>query len=230
MKKSLIIASILLLVGILVACNTMQAGPAGGMPGGGPNGGGPVPSGENAQGQGEPQEVSLPIESKVGIGILKLEDTDLAVDSAKAEELLPLFKALKVLSTDNNTAVDEITALNTQIKNTMTAEQLTAIEDMGFTMQDIRTMMSSYGLTATAGTSSSSSSSNGDRNFGGGGPGGMPGGGMMGGVMSGNTSNSTTQATPNAAAAMTTSRKTAGGYNLTFVDPIIKLLQSKISG
>jgi hypothetical protein len=48
-------------------------------------------------------------------------------------------------------------------------------------------------------------------------------------VVSGQSSSrsSSTVATPNAAAALATSRKSAGGYNLTFVDPIIKLLESK---
>ncbi len=229
MKKSLIITSILVLVGILVACNTTQSGPISGMSGGRSAEGG-MPASGTQQAQGEPQEMELPIESKVGIGILKLEETDLAVDLEKAEELLPLFKALKVLSTDNNTAVDEISALNTQIKNTMTAEQLAAIENMEITMKDLRTMMGTYGLTGTTGgTTANSSNTNGQREFGGG-PGGMPGGGMMGGMMSGGQTNGSVQSTPNAAAAMTTSRKTAGGYNLTFADPIIKLLQSKITG
>lgn len=230
MKKSLIIASILLLAGILVACNTAQPGPGGGMPAGGATEG-VMPANGGQPPQGEPQEMELPIESKVGIGILKLEETELAVDESKAEELLPLFKALKVLSTDNNTAVDEISALNTQIKNTMTAEQLTAIENMEITMKDLRTMMGTYGLTGTTGGSpANSSNTNGQREFGGGGPGGMPGGGMMGGMMGGGPTNGSVQSTPNAAAAMTTSRKTAGGYNLTFADAVIKLLQSKITG
>lgn len=229
MKKSLIIASILVLVGILVACNTTQSGPIGGVSGRGSAEGG-MPVSGTQQALGEPQEMELPIESKVGVGILKLEETDLAMDKEKAEELLPLFKALKVLSTDNNTAVDEISALNTQIKNTMTAEQLAAIENLEITMKDLRTMMGTYGLTGTTGgTIANSSNTNGQREFGGGGPGGMPGGGMMGGMMSGGQTNGSVQSTPNAAAAMTTSRKTAGGYNLTFADPIIKVLQSKLA-
>ena len=63
------------------------------------------------------------------IGILKLEGTDQAVDAAEeAKELLPLFQALKTLSTNNNTAVDEITALNKQIKTSLTSDQLSAIK------------------------------------------------------------------------------------------------------
>lgn len=220
MKKNLMIAGILILVGILVACNTRPQMPSG-RPAGDANAGGPA---ENTGGNA--QSVGLPIESKVGIGILKLEGTDQAIDETTAKELLPLFKALKTLSTDNNTAVAEISALNTQIKNTLTAEQLTSIEKMEISMTDLRTLTESYGVSAT---NSSSTGSNSSRNQGMGGPGGMPGGGMMGGLMNAGGNSSSTQATPNAVAAMTDSRKSAGGYNLTFADAIIKLLQSKIT-
>lgn len=230
MKKNLIFVIILLMVGALAACSTQSA--QGGAPAGAPAAGGAAPAGgpngtgsSTGQSSGTATSAKIAIESKVGIGILKLEGTDQAVDAAKAQELLPLFKALKTLSTNNNTAVAEITALNTQIKNTMTADQLSAIENMNITTSELRTLLETYGVTSSASSSSSSSSSS---QGGMGGPGG-PDGAMMA-VMSGaSTTSSKTQATPNAAAAMTTSRKTAGGYNLTLVDPIIKLLQSKIT-
>ncbi len=139
MKKNLIIISILLLVGVLVACSSVQARPDGApsgrpaRPGGAGAAGEPgASSATGGQVNGTPQPLEMPLESKVGIGILKLEGTDQAVDETKAKELLPLFKALKVLSTETNTAVAEITALNTQIKNSMTADQLKAIEEYGY--------------------------------------------------------------------------------------------------
>jgi len=224
MKKSIIIASILVLAGILVACAARQQFPSGG-PGGGPQGGG---AGGQTGGGASTQTAELPLESKVGIGILKLEGTEQAVDAEEAKDLLVLFKALKTLSTESNTAVDEISALNVQIKNTLTADQLAAIEKMSITMDELRTMTQSYGVESTGSSSNSSSSSNSGGMEGPGGPGGM--GGMMGGMMGGGPeSSSSTQATPNAAAALTISRKAAGGYNLTFADAIIKLLESKIS-
>ncbi len=221
MKKSLFIISFLLLVGSLVACSTAPS--QGGAPASGAAGmrAGARPGSQNDGGN---QAASIPVEYKVGMGILKLDGTDQAVDAAKAKELLPLFKALKVLSSENNTAVAEITALNIQIKNTMTADQLTAIEKMNFSASDLKTLMDTYGITSSGSSSSSTSRTNGM-----GGPGG-PGGDMMM-VMGGGSANSSssTKATPNAAAALTISRKSAGGYNLTFVEPIIKLLESKIS-
>jgi len=139
-----------------------------------------------------------------------------------------LFKALKVLSSDNNTAVDEITGLNSQIKNTMSAEQLTAIEALKITMPELRTLMQTYGVNSSSSSSTSSTSSS-NRGGMGGGPGGMPGGGMMGGLVAAGGDTASTVATPNAVAAMTNSRNSAGGYNLTFADAIIKLLESKIT-
>lgn len=221
MKKNLILVVILLLVGTLVACSAAQSttsGVAANRPSG---------SGSASQTKGTSTASELPLESKVGIGILQLEGTDQAVDEAKAKELLPLFKALKTLSTNNNTAVDEITALNKQIKNTMTADQLTAIEKMSLTTAEIRTLMEKNGLLSANSASSSGSNSSSQGGFGG--PGGPPDAAMMAAMGGSGSTSSKTRATPNAAAAMNTSRKTAGGYNLTFAEPIIKLLESKIT-
>ncbi len=224
MKKSFVIAIILILIGVLAACSTRQSWSRNSTNGTQSNSQNPSFNAGAGQPDGNGQNTQLNLESKVGIGILKLEGTDQAVDEAKAKELLPLFKALKTLSSNNNTAVDEIRALNTQIKNTMTADQLAAIEKMELSYSDLKNLMDSYGLTSSSSSSSSSSNNGGDMMGGPGGPGGMPG--MM---MAAGGSSSSTKSTPNAAAAMTTARKSAGGYNLIFAEPIIKLLESKIS-
>jgi hypothetical protein len=220
MKKSLIFTSILLLVGVLVSCTGTQTLRNSNRSTGQGN--------ANSQGgstNGTTGSTELSLESIAGVGILKLEGTDQAIDAAKAAELLPLFKALKTLSTNNNTAVAEISALNSQIKNTLTADQLTAIQNLKITSSDVRTLMESNGLVTTGSSSGTRSNSSGQGGFGG-----PPDAAMMA-VMSGQTGSrtSSTQATPNAAAALATSRKSAGGYNLTFVDVIIKLLESKIT-
>jgi len=235
MKKTILITLILVLAGVLVACTalsgqggTAAGGPPSGNPGEGPGGAGRPGgvSGQSSTGSGTAQAETMPVDSIVGIGIIKLEGTESAIDSETAANLLPLFKALKALSTNSNTSVAEMTALNNQIKNSLTADQLTAIENLKITSADVAKLIKENGLTST--TSSSSSSSSGNRNNGG--MGGPPDGGMMM-IASGNTSSSstTTQATPNAVAALTTSRKNAGGYNLTFADMIIKILQKKVT-
>ena len=224
MKKTIIISLVLILAGVLVACTAISG--QGGAPAGGP--GGQPPSGAPGQapsGNSTEQAQTMPVESIVGIGIIKLEETDDAIDTETAETLLPLFKALKTLSTNSNTSVAEMTALNRQIKNTLTADQLTAIESLKITSVDVNKLLKENGLSTSSSTSSGSNSSSTRNNGGFGGP---PDGGMMM-MAAGNTTSSKTQATPNAVAALTSSRKSAGGYNLTFADIIIKILETKVT-
>ncbi len=239
MKKTIIISLVLILAGVLVACTAIpgQVGSSEGDPGGQPPSGaaGTVPGGaggpggakgQTSAGNSTEQVQTMPVESVVGIGIIKLEGTDEAIDTETAENLLPLFKALKTLSTNSNTSVAEMTALNRQIKNTLTADQLTAIESLKITSADVNKLLQENGLTSTT-SSSSTSNSSGNRNNGS--FGGPPDGGMMMMAAGNTTSSSKTQATPNAVAALTSSRKSAGGYNLTFADIIIKLLETKVT-
>jgi len=234
-KKTILITLILVLAGVLVACTALsgQGEASSGAPSGAP---GNIPAGAGRPGgapgqttsdSGTAQAETMPFDSIAGIGIIKLEGTESAIDSETAVNLLPLFKALKALSTNSNTSVAEMTALNNQIKNSLTADQLTAIENLKITSADVAKLMKENGLTSTTSSGSASTSSN--RNNGG--MGGPPDGSMMmiasGGASS--TSGSTTQATPNAVAALTTSRKNAGGYNLTFADMVIKILQKKVT-
>jgi hypothetical protein len=80
------------------------------------------------------------------VGTLKLEGTDLAVTSGQAAELLPLWKAVKSLGSSDTTAQEEIDALYVQIKETMTAEQLAAIDAMTFTREDQSALMTQLGI------------------------------------------------------------------------------------
>ena len=57
------------------------------------------------------------------LGTLKLEDTDQAITSDQASELLVLWKAMRVLSSSDTTSQAELDALFQQIKDTMTADQ-----------------------------------------------------------------------------------------------------------
>jgi hypothetical protein len=214
MKKNILIVAVLLVVGSLVACSSLSFSSSSSS------------SRQKASASAVTDPTKLTVEAKTGIGILKLEGTGNAVDAAQAKELLPLFLALKNLSTNNNTAVAEISALNKQTQTTLTSDQLTAIQNMTFTSADIRTLMETNGLLDTAASGTSSKSSNTGGGFGGPPDGGIPG---MGGPGGGTSSTSKTVATPNAAASASSARKTAGGLNLTFAEPIIKLLQSKIS-
>lgn len=177
---------------------------------------------------------SMPVQMKLGIGTLKMEGSDLAVTVEQAKTLLPLWKALKILSSDTNTTAEEINALNRQIEETMTAEQIIAIKEMTWSSDDMQQLSQQYGLRAggqsaeQAGAAGSSTRTQGGGGFPGGGPGGggmHPGGGMMMPQGAGAQNNAAAQRTPVPGQA---ARREAGGMNLMFVDPVIKLLEAKI--
>ena len=163
-----------ILVLTLTACggasNNPQAGPAG-----------PASSSEN----------TLPLSTQLLIGTFKLEDTDLAVTAEQANELIPLWQVLQSISSSDTAAQEEMDALVEQIQETMTAEQVQAIEAMNLTSQDMFTIMQEQGLGGggpmmTQGTPQAGPNGDlpaapaGGGDFGGGGPppsGGGPGGG-----------------------------------------------------
>lgn len=141
------------------------------------------------------------LQEKLAAGTLSLEGTDNAVTAEQAKELLPLWKAVKVLDSSDTISNDEKQALYDQIQETMTASQIQAITQMSMTIKEATSLAtklgidlssaSSTGSTTTeeeraaqikAAQSSSSSSSSSGRSFAGG-RGGFPGGGFPGGGM-----------------------------------------------
>ena len=123
--------------------------------------------------------------SMLAIGTLKLKDTDQALTAKQAADLLPLWQVYQTLSTSDNAAQEEISALVKQIEDTMTADQMKAITDMNLTPQDMFAVMQEMGITMNRpGGTSGNSNSNDFGNFmpGAGGPppdmgaGGPPGG------------------------------------------------------
>jgi uncharacterized membrane protein YgcG len=128
---------------------------------------------------------ALPEEMQLLIGTFKLEDTDLAVNSEQAAQLLPLWQALQSLETSDTAAAEEIAAVVNQIKATMTAQQMDAITAMKLTQQDVMTVMNNSGLPFNnAGASSTPNASSGSSQSGfpaGGGDPGAAGGPPSGG-------------------------------------------------
>ena len=175
MKKTIFL--ILILTLLLTACG----------------GGDESTSGTDTNTQFDPNARELPLSTKLAIGTLKLEDTELAVASDQAAELLPLWQVLNNLSSSDSAAPEEITAITEQIQETMSPEQMQAIEEMGLTGQDIFATMQELGLvnapqvnaegTPMAGEGFRGGQGTGGGGFPGGGPpdGGPPGGGPGGG-------------------------------------------------
>jgi hypothetical protein len=112
------------------------------------------------------------------LGIFKLEGTDLAVDSAQAAALLPLWQAYRSLLKSGTAAPAELEAVQTQIGEALTAKQQVAIAAMNLTPQDMFAMAKQLGVSqAAASTSGTDSSSTRPLVSTGGGPGGAAGGG-----------------------------------------------------
>jgi hypothetical protein len=116
---------------------------------------------------------------QVAIGTLRLDETENAITAEQAQELLPFWQTMQVLSESDTAAQQEIDALAEQIQETMTAEQRQAITDMNLTREDMMSVLQEQGL-AMGGVPAGGQNNNapgGNQNGGGGfGPGEFPGG------------------------------------------------------
>jgi hypothetical protein len=226
MKKKIFMLGVLAMVGILVlaSCATVQS-----MLGG-------QSSTQNSGTQGTRQAFGLtastPLEQKLAVGTLKLEGTPLAITAQQAKTLLPLWQALKALPAQNTTAPEEITALYQQIEENMTPQQIQSIKDLTMNSSDMRDMMSSLGIQFNGGNGQGLSQSQQatrqaqrSQNGGGGGGGGFGGPGGPGGFGGPGGGGAQTTRTPGANRA-----RTGSGIGALFVDPVIKLLQTKAAG
>jgi hypothetical protein len=179
-KKSHLMIMILTL--LLTACGNAR------------NTAGPASGNQNATSSGE---LSVPMQ--IAIGTLKLDKTASDVTSDQAAKLLPLWETMQLLETSDTAAKQEIDALDTQIQETMTAQQMQAITGMNLTRQDMFAILQAQGGGTGFGQGSGqgfgqqstnrqggNSTGNRNRNFGGGGgfvpgAGGPPDGGGFGG-------------------------------------------------
>jgi hypothetical protein len=157
----------------------------------------------------------------LGAGTLKLEGTSLAVTSQQSKDLLFLWKAVKSLGSNSNTAQDEIAALYQQIKETMTSEQVQALQNMTLANEDIQALMQQYGIQSSSPQSSTSEQGSGNRRSNMGGFDGPPGG-FGGDMPPGAQSN-------RASAAAQSSSQTSQDLNALFADAIIELLQQRVA-
>ena len=173
MKKTIFILSILAMLSVLVACTKTTTTQVQNGPGG--------------------NSAPLSAATQLLVGTFKLEDSDLAVTSAQAKQLLPLWQTLKELSSSNTAADEEINAVVDQIKSAMTTQQMAKITAMKLTQQDIMSLMSQAGVSpnganatttpmALNGLPGGNNSQGGGGGAGGaGGAGGPPAGGPQGG-------------------------------------------------
>ena len=97
-------------------------------------------------------ENALPARMQLSLGTLKLAETSTPVTAEQAAKLLPLWQALKSMTSSGNSASAEVNALLGQIETTLSAEQLAAIKDMKMTFADMTTWASANGITLGSGS------------------------------------------------------------------------------
>lgn len=216
MKKTLLISLLLALSLSLAACGGNAA----------------LASETNTGTQVDPNARELPLSTKLAIGTLKLEGTEYAVASDQATDLLPLWQVLNNLSSSDSAAPEEVAAITEQIQETMSEEQIQAINAMGLTSEDIFATMQELGLASVAQVNASGTPQAG-AGFGGGQgseggsvPGGAPPGGGPGGGFGGGDISPEQMATAQA-------RRAEGGAGFgnrmltPLVEAVIDLLESK---
>jgi hypothetical protein len=165
---------------------------------------------------------------------LVLEGTDLAVTPEQATELLPLWKLYRSLLESDIAATAEIEAVAKQLRQTMTAEQLAAMEDQEFDREQMSMIMEDLGveMTRSAGVEGEAfTPPDGMVPPDGFGPGqgGGPGGGGLGG---GNGPGGGTGIDPEMMATRQAAMEEGGGFqrgfNLPLVEALIALLEGRI--
>jgi len=171
MKRTIFALTILTMLSVLVACNTATTTQTQNSPGG--------------------NSAPLSTATQLLVGTFKLENTDLAVTSAQARQLLPLWQTLQQLSNSNTAADDEINAVVDQIKTSMTTQQMAKITAMKLTQQDIMSLMTQAGVSPNGASATTTpmalngfpggNNSQGGGGAAGGGAGGPPAGGPQGG-------------------------------------------------
>ncbi|KAF0106747.1 MAG: hypothetical protein FD146_2339 [Anaerolineaceae bacterium] len=90
---------------------------------------------------------ALSARNQLALGIIELNQTDLAPASGQAQALLPLWQALRGTQQSGGAAQAETNALLAQIEAAMLPEQLQAIAEMQLTFTDMQDWASANGIT-----------------------------------------------------------------------------------
>jgi hypothetical protein len=85
------------------------------------------------------------------LGILSLADSDTPLSADQASVLLPLWKAVRSLGESDTAAQAEIDAVYTQIRGTLTDEQLEAIDAMSLDGQSMASLAEELGIDSVFG-------------------------------------------------------------------------------
>ena len=96
--------------------------------------------------EGEADEDALAESTELIMGTILLQNSEQAVDATQAGTLLTLWKAYRSLVNSETSAEEEVSAVLVQIKDEMTPEQLTAIEALELTNDNIQDKMQEMGI------------------------------------------------------------------------------------
>ena len=95
----------------------------------------------------EAYEDALTIKNQLLLGTLRLEETGRAVTGEQAAALLPLWQGYAALTESGTAATEEVEAVQSQIVEAMTGEQVAAIVDMRLTNAVLQEFYVEAGLT-----------------------------------------------------------------------------------
>jgi hypothetical protein len=93
---------------------------------------------------------TLSLEEQLLVCTFKLESTSLAVGTDQAKQLLPLWETLQSLVSSGTAASQEVDSVVSQIKSTMSTEQISSIAAMNLTQQDLVAAATDTGTSLTA--------------------------------------------------------------------------------
>jgi hypothetical protein len=206
MKKWMFIPIIISLVAALAACGSAQSATS-----------------------AKSTATTLTQEGQLLVGTFKLENTSLAITSAQASSLLPLWETLQSLASSNTAASQEVDAVVSQIQSSMTAQQVSSITAMKLTRQDLAATAIDTGTAATtagsAGTVKTSAAQLPAGAAAGGNPPSDAGGGMPGATDVQSASQAQTGTTQ---AVSTPSTGTTEQVSAAMIKALVALLQKKI--
>ena len=87
-----------------------------------------------------------PLTLQLMLGTVMLDETAYAIDTQQAAEVLPFWKVLNNLTSSDTAAQAEVDAVIASIQDTMTIEQMAAIEEMELTMEDMAKVSDILGI------------------------------------------------------------------------------------
>jgi hypothetical protein len=206
MKKWMFITIIISLVVALAACGSAQSANA-----------------------AKSTATTLSLEGDLLVGTFKLENTSLAINSAQASTLLPLWETLQSLASSNTTASQEVDAVVSQIESSMSADQVSSITAMKLTQQDLAATAIDTGTAATTAGSASTVKTSAAQLPAGAAAGGNPPSDVGGGIPGATDVQSASQAqTGSSQAVSTQAAGTTDQVSAAMIKALVALLQKKI--